>query len=68
MEILQTDDKGVFGTTLSKELNLANQHFGLTKSDLYEMTVKSINYTFASDKEKEDLRQILKGWKLKNHF
>ncbi|EFA07116.1 adenosine deaminase-like protein [Tribolium castaneum] len=65
---LCTDDKGVFGTTLSKELVLACQYFSLKPTDLWDMTLKTISYTFASDEEKTFLTTTLQDWKMKNHF
>ncbi|XP_044265425.1 adenosine deaminase-like protein [Tribolium madens] len=65
---LCTDDKGVFGTNLSKELGLAYQYFSLTPTNLWEMTQKTVSYTFASDEEKKVLTKILQDWKVKNHF
>jgi adenosine deaminase len=65
---LSTDDKGVFGTNLSKELRLAVQHLNLTHEDLWKITFDSINYTFATEEEKTILKRILQEWKLTNHF
>lgn len=61
----QTDDKGVFCTTLSKEYHHAHKSFMLTKEQLFTMSQHSINYSFASDKEKESLRQQLTTWQQK---
>lgn len=52
---LQTDDFGVFKTSLSREMTIAAKHYGLNENDLKKLTVTAIQYTFASDLEKRQL-------------
>ena len=54
---LQTDDKGVFSTTLSKEYEEAAKAFALSPSDLCRYALKSVAYSFASSTEKELLSE-----------
>ncbi|RZC41919.1 adenosine deaminase-like protein, partial [Asbolus verrucosus] len=65
---LCTDDKGIFCTSLSRELLLAATHLNLNSRDLWQISFNSIDYTFASDEEKNFLQGILMDWKLKNHI
>ncbi|XP_058804153.1 adenosine deaminase-like protein [Phymastichus coffea] len=50
-----TDDKGVFDTTLSKELALAAGYFNLNEHDLIHLMKSSVDYTFATENEKNKL-------------
>lgn len=43
---IQTDDKGVFMTTLSDEYYIAAKTFGLNKEDLWQISSKAMEYTF----------------------
>lgn len=63
---LQTDDKGVFSTNLSDEYFLAQQHFNLSKKDLWNIAFTSIDSCFASDEEKCKLKLYLQEWKQSN--
>uniref|UniRef100_A0AC11B913 N6-Methyl-AMP deaminase n=1 Tax=Ovis aries TaxID=9940 RepID=A0AC11B913_SHEEP len=64
--VICTDDKGVFATRLSQEYQLAAETFHLTQSQVWDLSYESINYIFASDSTKADLR---KKWShLKPHF
>jgi len=53
---LQTDDKGVFATSLSREFAVAAETFNLTQQNLWDLSYDSINYIFADDAVKEQLR------------
>ncbi|XP_012251017.2 adenosine deaminase-like protein isoform X2 [Athalia rosae] len=55
---LSTDDKGVFATSLSKEYEYIAEHFSIGLSDLRKIARSAINYTFASDVEKEKLAAL----------
>jgi len=53
---LQTDDKGVFATSLSREYAVAAETFNLTQQNLWDLSYDSINYIFADYTVKEQLR------------
>jgi adenosine deaminase len=54
---LQTDDKGLFSTTLSNEYYLAAREAHLSKSELFDLSYKSIDFIFGGNDIKEKLRQ-----------
>jgi adenosine deaminase len=54
----QTDDKGVFSTTLSEEYMLTADSYGLSREQLWQMALSSIDYTFASEEEKTQLKDM----------
>lgn len=58
---LQTDDKGVFSTSLSEEYQLAASTFDLQPSDLRRLSLSSIDSAFCDEQSKEKLRE---KWKL----
>lgn len=55
--VICTDDKGVFATSLSQEYKLAAETFHLTQSQLWDLSYESINYIFASDGIKSELKK-----------
>ncbi|XP_012504942.1 PREDICTED: adenosine deaminase-like protein [Propithecus coquereli] len=55
--VICTDDKGVFATLLSQEYQLAAETFNLTQSQVWDLSYESINYIFASDSTKSELRK-----------
>ncbi|KXZ56423.1 hypothetical protein GPECTOR_1g377 [Gonium pectorale] len=55
--VLCTDDSGVFGTTLSREYAIAASAFNLPVAALHELVRKSVDYIFADEQEKSQLRQ-----------
>ena len=55
--ILCTDDSGVFDTSLSKEYAIAAQAFGLSHTELWELSKQAIEHTFLSTAEQEVLRE-----------
>ena len=57
--MLQTDDVGIFQSTLSNEYLLASQHFGLTREDLCVLCEEGVKMIFASNDEKVNLRKRL---------
>lgn len=63
---LATDDKGVFATSLSEEYALASHHHHLTKEQLWQLSLSTIDYTFTSQDEKELLKQ--RFFKVKDRF
>ncbi|XP_022716078.1 adenosine deaminase-like protein isoform X2 [Durio zibethinus] len=54
--ILCTDDSGVFSTCLSGEYCLASSAFGLGKTEMFQLAENAIDFIFADDGVKEDLR------------
>lgn len=52
----QTDDFGVFGTTLSKEIQIASDTFDLSFKDLVKLSITAIASSFSSDEEKTEIR------------
>ncbi|XP_006831784.1 PREDICTED: adenosine deaminase-like protein [Chrysochloris asiatica] len=55
--VICTDDKGVFATSLSQEYQLAAETFNLTQSQVWDLSYESINYIFASDSTRSELRK-----------
>jgi adenosine deaminase len=53
---LQTDDKGVFSTTLSAEYAIAAATFDLSRQDVWDLSYASIDHIFADDSVKQTLR------------
>lgn len=49
----QTDDCGVFKTTLSNELRICAEIFKLREDDIVRLTVNANRYSFASDLERQ---------------
>lgn len=60
----QTDDKGVFMTTLSEEFVAAAQTFHLSVKDLCNFTEIAIGACFGSPEEKRQLAVILEAFKV----
>jgi adenosine deaminase len=56
---LQTDDVGFFCSPVSNEYLLAAQHFGLSRTDLFNMTFKTVDSIFASQYYKDQVRDHL---------
>jgi adenosine deaminase len=54
----QTDDKGIFSTSLSHEYALAAAAFGLSPKQLFELSRAGIECVFAPESDKEALRQL----------
>lgn len=57
--LLQTDDKGVFSTSLSEEYSIAAQTFSLSTTDLFELSLLAVNYIFDEDVKQE----LMKLWR-----
>ena len=54
---LQTDDKGVFSTSLSEEYSIAADTFSLSRQQMWDLSYKSIEYIFADDSVKKSLQR-----------
>ncbi|EAT38980.1 AAEL009191-PA [Aedes aegypti] len=63
---INTDDFGVFDTSLSQELQISSKVFGLSQEDIITLQERTIGYTFASDQEKlrltETITNFRKSW------
>ncbi|RDX68165.1 Adenosine deaminase-like protein [Mucuna pruriens] len=55
--VLCTDDSGVFSTSLSNEYKIAASSFGLGRKELFELSKNAIEFIFADNVVKEDLRK-----------
>lgn len=55
--VICTDDKGVFATELSQEYKLAATTFGLSQEAVWKLSQQAIDYIFAPDTVKEQLKQ-----------
>lgn len=58
----QTDDKGVFCTTLSNEYKIVQENFKLNTKQILEISNTSINLSFASKEEKVQLHRKQNQW------
>lgn len=59
---LQTDDKGVFSTTLSQEYEIVAKTFSLTERQLIELASSSIEFIAESAEVKSSLRNYFQFW------
>lgn len=55
---LCTDDSGIFSTSLSHEYRLASSAFGLGMKEMYMLARNAINFIFAGNEVKEELKEI----------
>lgn len=60
---LQTDDCGVFDTSLSKEMAIASTTFNLSKNDLVQLSRTAIEHSFASDDEKRIVLEQIENYR-----
>ena len=54
---LQTDDKGVFSTSLTEEYCIAADTFQLSYDQIWQLSYNSINHVFSDDQMKNRLRK-----------
>ncbi|KAK7967235.1 Adenosine deaminase-like protein, partial [Apiospora aurea] len=54
-----TDDVGVFGSPVSNEWRLIQQHFRLTRGEILDLARKGIDVIFGGVEEKQRLRSIM---------
>lgn len=59
LTVVQTDDVGIFESSLSNEYFLAAQHFDLTYSELVVLSYSAVNAIFGGEQEKRRLRRLL---------
>lgn len=64
----QTDDKGVFSSSLSQEYAIAASVFNMSKLDMWNLSFDSINYIFEQTVIKEQLKVIWEKWRVQNNF
>lgn len=57
--ITQTDDVGVFGSSLSNEYALITEHFALSREEICALARSPIDMIFGGDDEKARLRQLM---------
>jgi len=57
---LNSDDPGLFGTSIYMEYKMANHDFGFTREELYDMTWTAAKAAFVGDKTKEKLYQRIR--------
>ncbi|KAL2339169.1 hypothetical protein Fmac_013615 [Flemingia macrophylla] len=55
--VLCTDDSGVFSTCLSNEYKIAASSFGLGRKEMFELSKNAIEFIFADNVVKGDLRK-----------
>ena len=55
----QTDDVGVFGSSLSNEYALAAEHFGLKRNEICELARSPIETIFGTEEDKKALRGVM---------
>lgn len=53
---------GVFMCSLSSEYAIAASTFSLTKAQVYEASLRSIDTIFADDKVKDELKRVWREW------
>lgn len=63
---LATDDKGVFSTSLSEEYSICGRTFHLTCSQLWRISLNTVDYCFANELVKKSLRDKLLNFKNKH--
>ena len=64
-----TDDKGVFSCSLSQELQTAAITFGLTRHQLYQLSLSALSHAFIGEEEREELRDWWRVWRREHsHF
>jgi adenosine deaminase len=54
-----TDDPGVFETTLSRELSIAEDVCGISRPDLERVVLSSVDFSFAPTHVKHSLRSAM---------
>ncbi|XP_033634004.1 adenosine deaminase-like protein [Asterias rubens] len=66
--VICTDDKGIFATSLSQEYQITASTFNLTRDQVWELSLKSIEAIFADDVMKDKLRNLWANEKSKFEF
>jgi len=60
---ISTDDKGVFGKTLTDEYSIASETFDLSLKQLWEISYQTLEYAFMTDNERVVLQSKWKLWR-----
>ena len=58
--VQQTDDVGIFGSSLSKEYSLAVNHFALDKRDLIDLSYQASRSIFGSEVDRRRLNVLIR--------
>lgn len=61
----QTDDYGVFSTSLCRELKICVDVYSLTKSELIDLMVNANTYSFARPSERQLISDKIEEFKSK---
>lgn len=64
--LTQTDDYGVFQTTLTRELTIASEVYGLSKAELIDLTENANKFSFARPHERQLIGDKIEEFKNKN--
>lgn len=62
----QTDDYGVFQTTLTRELTIAAEVYGLSKAELIDLTENANRFSFARPHDRQLIGEKIEEFKKKN--
>ena len=54
----QTDDKGLFATSLSEEYHIAAQTFSLSENDIWSLSLQAVDAIFEGDTLKLELTKL----------
>ncbi|WAR00039.1 ADAL-like protein [Mya arenaria] len=57
LHLAETDDKGVFSTTLSREYSIAAETFSLSDQQMWDLSYRSIDFIFSGEHVKQMLRK-----------
>lgn len=60
---MQTDDKGVFSTSLTEEYSIAADTFQLSYDQIWNLSYASIDYIFSDEEMKNKLRKKWNSFK-----
>ena len=66
LPVICTDDKGVFSCDLSQELQTAATAFGLSRQELYQLSLDGLSYAFCGEEERDKLRGEWQHWRKEN--
>lgn len=64
--MFQTDDKGVFDTSLSEEYKHVMDAFSLDQNELQALALNSVDHIFETVEWKNSIRQYFVQWQTKS--